>query len=218
MPIYTAPTFNLTAKVWSQELSQLSTEWNFQRPTRTPDLTPACQLYVQQRGGGFGVAIPYVRTSILLSQINVRIDLRLPAGTNVRYPLPNQPDGSGMFDVVEVPANSGRLYVIIFCIDIHAGSHHRFFRSWRIRRQLNDKSIAFEDGAISSLLVNSDLYSGRAAGRVRLSAVDLANGDRIDERALDGVLGRKLSAVASRQLDHDEAVGRPEDRVEGWRV
>jgi len=121
MPIYTAPTFNLTAKVWSQELSQLSTEWNFQRPTRTPDLTPACQLYVQQRGGGFGVAIPYVRTSILLSQINVRIDLRLPAGTNVRYPLPNQPDGSGMFDVVEVPANSGRLYVIIFCIDIHAG-------------------------------------------------------------------------------------------------
>ncbi len=126
MPIYTPPDFNLTCNVWRGEVTQLTTEWSFAKPSRSPDLTPDCQLYIQQRGGGFGVAIPYVRNSILISQVNVRIDLRVPLATPLRYPLPNQPDGSGMFDMVEVPAGSGYLYLVIFVIDMHLGFPNQY--------------------------------------------------------------------------------------------
>jgi len=121
MPSYTLPQFNLTANVWSGELSAFTTRWSFLPPVRARDFQTPCQLYIQQRVTGSSYAIPFREGSNVTAQVLVRIDLRVPAGTSIRYPLPNNADGSSTFDLVEVPAGSGKFYFVVFVTPVHQG-------------------------------------------------------------------------------------------------
>jgi hypothetical protein len=121
MPVYTLPSFNITANVWSGELQGLQARWTFRPPIRAADFSVGCQLYVQQRVFGALVSLPYREFGNAISIYGARLDLRVPKGTSIRYPLPNSQDGSSDFDVVEVPAASGRYYYVPFATPVHSG-------------------------------------------------------------------------------------------------
>jgi len=121
MPAYSLPTFNLTAKVWTAELNSLTARWSFLPPTRAHDFTTLAQLYIQQRSSISSYAIPFRDATNVTAAVLMRIDLRVPKGTALRYPLPNNLDGSSIFDVVEVPAGSGKFYFVPFVIPVHTG-------------------------------------------------------------------------------------------------
>lgn len=121
MPSYTAPNFNLVAKVWSAELNSITSRWTFLPPTRAADFETPAQLYVQQRAQASSYAIPFRDNSNVTSGMLVRLDLRVPKGTFIRYPLPNNLDGSSVFDVVEVPKGSGKYYFVVFVTPVHQG-------------------------------------------------------------------------------------------------
>lgn len=121
MPIFTTPDFNLLANVWSAELNASPADWPFAGPTRAADFQTDAQLYIQQRVSLGSYAIPFRSSGNQVSVSAARIDLRVPLGTSIRYPLPNNLDGSSSFDVVECPAGSGSFYFVIFAIDVHLG-------------------------------------------------------------------------------------------------
>lgn len=121
MPTYTLPDFNLTANVWTAELNSLSARWSFQPPTRARDFQTPAQVYIQQRASVSSYAIPFRDGSNVTAGVLVRIDLRVPKGTFLRYPLPNNLDGSSVFDLVEVPAGSGKFYFVVLVVPVHQG-------------------------------------------------------------------------------------------------
>lgn len=126
MAVYTAPNFNLLANVWSSELNSLTGRWTYLPPTRAADFQVQAQLYIQQRVALSSYAIPFASGVNVASSIGARIDLRVPAGTFIRYPVPNQLDGSSNFDLVEIPAGSGLFYFIVFVIDVHTGFPNQY--------------------------------------------------------------------------------------------
>lgn len=100
---YVLPTFNLNVNVWRgpQTLP----------PGGAPDLTPIGNLAAGRR-------LPFDNTSAVLDMY-----LLLPAGTDIRSSI-NATDP----DVVEVPAGSGRFYLVAFVDDLGKGfaNEHRF--------------------------------------------------------------------------------------------
>lgn len=121
MATYTLPSFNLLVNVWTAELNSNTDRWTFLAPVRARDFQVQGQFYIQQRGQASTYAIPFRSGSNVASGMLVRLDLRVPKGTFLRYPLPNNLDGSSNFDLVEVPAGSGRFYFVVFVTPVHQG-------------------------------------------------------------------------------------------------
>lgn len=121
MPTYSLPQFNVLANVWTAELGSFQTRYTYKSPTRARDFQVQAQLYIQQRfSAAVGVMLLSTTTNVNTAYM-MRIDLRVPKGTPLRYPIPNTTDGSSNFDVVEVPAGSGRFYFVVFVVPVHLG-------------------------------------------------------------------------------------------------
>ena len=89
---FTLPTFNLTANIWHYAT------WfgNFPTVIPAPDATTLCNLAVGRRVSG---------------STNIDMWLLMPIGTDIRDKQ-KAPTASPQPDIVEVPAGSGRYYMV----------------------------------------------------------------------------------------------------------
>lgn len=95
------PNFNLTCNIWHQDADN---------PVGAPNVVSPCQLYIW-KGPGFDVSPG--RTDLW----HFPVYLRLPAGTDIRFSIAGGPP----LDTVEVPAGTGRFYLVAQVEDSHKG-------------------------------------------------------------------------------------------------
>lgn len=100
---YVLPTFNLTGNCWH----------GLNHPPAAPDLVFDCNLCFGRRIGPFDA----ITTAFCMQ-------LLVPAGTDLRTPVQGIPN----FDLVEVPAGTGRFYRVQWVDDLGKGfdNEHRF--------------------------------------------------------------------------------------------
>ena len=128
------PVFNSTCNIWHdvQTFFYGSPVIPVSGP---PDVVADCQLYVNPKmSGGLG-GIPFYdfndpRPEYVSYWISwtAQIMLRLPAGTDIRAKWPFRSYETELHDVVEVPAGTGRYYVVFSVDDVHKGftNEYRF--------------------------------------------------------------------------------------------
>lgn len=93
---FTLPTLNLRCNVWHNQLSPIAG-----RPPGVPDIADApCALAGRHLDARQALTV-----------------LMMPKGTDLRALGPSPPG----WDIVEVPAGTGRLYVVYYVIDVGCG-------------------------------------------------------------------------------------------------
>ena len=113
MPVYTLPTFNLGVNIW-----RIATTVP---PVGPPDVTALGNLSPGKRSTLAAISGSDVPTGF---DVFMMMYLLLPAGTDIR----GGPQVDPAQDLVEVPAGSGRYYVVEYVDDVAKGfpNEHRF--------------------------------------------------------------------------------------------
>lgn len=126
MPIYTPPSFNLVGNIWTAYQALTGTA-PYAAPAIPPNVVSPCQLYISPKNTGT-VGEYWYATMAGTSHWTDHgpgTSIRWPAGTDVRMWLPNM-GVARLYDVAEVPAGSGRFYIVYFVDDVHKGMTNEY--------------------------------------------------------------------------------------------
>ncbi len=117
---YTLPTFNLNVNIW---------RYGNDVQANPPDVTSGGNLVANYRGDQSPIVVALdtvANMQVRVKEVAWLMTLLLPKGTDVQPYMGGPVHNFG--DCVEVPAGSGRFYVVLFVDDIGRGfqNEHRF--------------------------------------------------------------------------------------------